>query len=51
MPETTNCSACGINVNRHGLPRYLEWDGARLAFCSFLCEFLWRRKRTRALAD
>ena len=45
MPEITGCSSCGIDVNRHGLTRYLEWDGVRLAFCSFLCEFLWRRKR------
>jgi hypothetical protein len=52
MPEITHCSVCDTNVNRHGLPRYLEWDDMRLAFCSFLCEFMWRRKQgvDRALA-
>jgi hypothetical protein len=48
MPEITGCESCGISVNHHGLTRYLEWDGVQLAFCSFLCEFLWRRKRDRA---
>ena len=29
---------------RFGLMRHLEWDGfVYLVFCSFLCEFLWRR--------
>jgi ribosomal protein L24E len=45
MPEIAECSSCGSNVDQHGLTRYLEWDGVRHAFCSFLCEFFWRRRR------
>ena len=45
MPEISGCSVCGADVHRHGFPRYIEWGGMRLAFCSFLCEYLWRSKR------
>ena len=44
MPEI-GCSACGTDVNRYGLARFLEWDGVRHAFCSYLCEFFWRRRQ------
>jgi hypothetical protein len=45
MPEITDCVSCGIDVQRHGFPRYLDWAGVRVAFCSYLCEFLWRRRQ------
>jgi hypothetical protein len=37
------CSSCGMDVSRHGLARYLEWDDGAKHFCSYLCEFFWRR--------
>ncbi|HXC26554.1 MAG TPA: hypothetical protein VNV38_01260 [Stellaceae bacterium] len=48
MPELTGCALCGMDVNRHGLARHLVWDEIPHAFCSYLCEFFWRRTR---LAD
>jgi hypothetical protein len=45
MPEVTRCAHCGRDVDQHGLGRLLEWDVATHAFCSYLCEFLWRRAR------
>jgi hypothetical protein len=44
MRERTGCAACGIDANKYGFPRTLNWDGVRFVFCSYLCEFLWRRK-------
>jgi hypothetical protein len=43
MPGPTACSQCERDVNYHGLARDLEWDGVPHVFCSFLCEFFWRR--------
>ena len=43
--EPTGCAVCGIDANRYGFSRILAWDEVRFVFCSFLCEFLWRRKR------
>ena len=43
MSEPTDCSWCSENVKQHGLARHLEWNGVAHAFCSFLCEFFWRR--------
>jgi hypothetical protein len=45
MPEYTGCAQCARDVDHHGLGRLLEWDGLSHAFCSYLCEFLWRRAR------
>lgn len=48
MPDTTACAECGKDANRNGLIRCLEWDGISRIFCSYLCEFLWRRKNKSA---
>jgi hypothetical protein len=45
MPEVPECSWCGSCVDQHGLARFLAWAGARYAFCSYRCEFFWRRGR------
>jgi hypothetical protein len=45
MAELKGCAHCGKDVDQHGLGRLLEWDEASHAFCSYLCEFLWRRAR------
>jgi len=35
-----------MDVNRHGLARHLEWGEVQHAFCSYRCEFFWRRTCT-----
>jgi hypothetical protein len=45
MPEPQGCSSCGMDVNRHGLARHLEWGREDHTFCSYRCEFFWRRMR------
>jgi len=45
MPEITGCSACGADENENGLARHLEWNGTPHAFCSYKCEFFWRRSQ------
>jgi hypothetical protein len=39
------CSSCGMDINRHGLARYVEWGGLGHSFCSDFCEFFRRRTR------
>jgi hypothetical protein len=49
MSESKKCSACGGDLNRHGLARQLEWGGVGYSFCSDFCEFF--RRRTRCTDD
>ena len=45
-PANNPCNHCGEDAERFGLTRHLEWDGfGHLIFCSFLCEFFWRRDK------
>jgi formate dehydrogenase maturation protein FdhE len=46
MLEHVGCATCGTNPDKHGFPHIVDWDGLRFVFCSYLCEFLWRRKRS-----
>jgi formate dehydrogenase maturation protein FdhE len=46
MLEHIGCATCGTNPDKHGFPCIVDWDGLRFVFCSYLCEFLWRRKWT-----
>jgi hypothetical protein len=43
MAKFTGCTKCGRDVDQQGLSRLLELKKMSLPFCSYLCEFLWRR--------
>jgi hypothetical protein len=45
MSEIADCSACGLDENLNGRARHLEWNGQPHSFCSYRCEFFWRRDR------
>jgi hypothetical protein len=44
--ENSPCNHCGEDAERFGLMHHLAWEGlGHLVFCSFPCEFIWRRDK------